>query len=422
MEGETNRWGTLIRLEGPDCHYGFPFRRVTNDFKDTLLTNAIQGSMCLPDGTHVRARRSESYVYATQDPRLRAALKMDQDAFANAYCLARGVITHDGLPFLLPIEMQAAVFAVILTAWELEMDRRGDLTSYALRTKHAAIRGCNLYLRQSDRVLVAESLFLGHGSCNEAEYLALLNGLRITRALFPNPGMPVIAQSDSQLVVHQVQGLWKAKDRMKDFCRTLMALRTEYPYELVQVPREENQNADSLAQEVVLKHSGRALSLEHGRFDVSKAALGKGNKRNRYQDLTTREFRTHIEQFNLRGNFARLRILIEEGRRAEAAALVNEIMDRAQWVLANAPLSNSRIEQWVRDTVGIIRASLTEINKCVEKWDVDGIKYYLDEMAGQPSDTEGGEIWQAAQIQPPQDGMGLGPLLRLSGDEGLCDD
>jgi hypothetical protein len=97
-------------------------------------------------------------------------------------------------------------------------------------------------------------------------------------------------------------------------------------------------------------------------------------------------------------------------------------MDRAQWVLANAPLSNSRIEQWVRDTVGIIRASLTEINKCVEKWDVDGIKYYLDEMAGQPSDTEGGEIWQAAQIQPPQDGMGLGPLLRLSGDEGLCDD
>jgi hypothetical protein len=148
MESEANRWGTLIRLDRADCHYGFPFRRITNDFEDTVLTNAIQGSMGLPDGTAVRARHCESYVYATHDPRLRAALKMDQDAYAYAYCLERGVITHDGLPFLLPIEMQAAVFAVLLTAWELEMDRPGDLTSYALKTQHAAIRGYNLYQRQ----------------------------------------------------------------------------------------------------------------------------------------------------------------------------------------------------------------------------------------------------------------------------------
>ena len=43
--------------------------------------------------------------------------------------------------------MQTAVFAVISTAWELEMDWPGDLSSYALKTRHAAIRGHNFYQR-----------------------------------------------------------------------------------------------------------------------------------------------------------------------------------------------------------------------------------------------------------------------------------
>jgi ribonuclease HI len=282
--------------------------------------------------------------------------------------------------------------------------------------------GGGIYLRQGESVLAAETLFLGYGSCNEAEYLALLNGLRITQALYPNPGVPVIAQSDSQLVVHQVLGTWKARNRMKDFCRALMRMQSEYPYRLIQVPREENEMADGLAQVLVLKHSGRALSLENGRFDRSKQAMAKGKTSNFYRDLTTQEFRDHIEQFNLRGHFARIRDLIAEERRSEAAALVREAMARAETVLANAPLSNSRIAQWVQDTVGIIRASLTEINKCLERWDVDGIRYYLDEMAGQPSDTDGGEIWQADQIEPLREGMGLGQFAELSREECLCEE
>jgi hypothetical protein len=68
---------------------------------------------------------------------------MDRDAFHADYCLDRGVVTHDGLPFMLPVEMQTAVFAVILSAWELEMDKPGDLSSYTLKTQHSAIRGYN---------------------------------------------------------------------------------------------------------------------------------------------------------------------------------------------------------------------------------------------------------------------------------------
>jgi len=147
MDESTNPWDVVVRLDGPDCYYGYPFSRVSNPVEDITLSNAITGSMTLPNGQPVKARSSETFCYATLDPKLKHALKMDRDAFHADYCLDRGVVTHDGLPFMLPVEMQTAVFAVILSAWELEMDKPGDLSSYTLKTQHSAIRGYNFYQR-----------------------------------------------------------------------------------------------------------------------------------------------------------------------------------------------------------------------------------------------------------------------------------
>ena len=147
MDESTNPWDVVVRLHGPDCYYGYPFSRVSNPVEDITVADAITGSMALPNGQPVKARSSESFCYATLDPKLKEALKMDREAFHAAYCLDRGVITHDGLPFLLPVEMQSSVFAVIVHGWELTMDRAGDLTSYTLKTRHAAIRGYNFYQR-----------------------------------------------------------------------------------------------------------------------------------------------------------------------------------------------------------------------------------------------------------------------------------
>lgn len=138
-------WGTLCHFDGPDYFYSYPFHRTENSVEDVTLYNHLRGAMVLPDGTPVNARTSESHVYATLDPKLKAALKLGRSAFQRTYGLNRGVITHDGLPFHLPVEMQAAVFALVLTAWELEMDRATDLTSYVLRTQHAAIRSYHFY-------------------------------------------------------------------------------------------------------------------------------------------------------------------------------------------------------------------------------------------------------------------------------------
>lgn len=148
MDVTTDPWGAFVRLGERDCHYGYPFAGVGNPIEDCTLRNFFQCENLLPNGQMARARSSESFAYATLDPQLKTALKLDAAEFADTYCLVRGVLTHDGLPFFLPVEMQATIFAIVLTAWELEMDNPGDLTSYTVRTQHSAIRGYNYYQRR----------------------------------------------------------------------------------------------------------------------------------------------------------------------------------------------------------------------------------------------------------------------------------
>ncbi len=86
-------------------------------------------------------------AYATLDPTLQHELKLPHERFVVEHGTKRSTVTHDGLPFQLPVEMQGLVHSIILTTWELELDKPGDLTSYTLKTRHAAIRGFNYYQR-----------------------------------------------------------------------------------------------------------------------------------------------------------------------------------------------------------------------------------------------------------------------------------
>jgi len=68
---------------------------------------------------------------------------------------------------------------------------------------------------------VTERLEFGRGTNNEAEYLSLIAGLRALRAFLTGSGEQAAQtdleiRGDSQLVIRQVSGQWKAKDaRMK---------------------------------------------------------------------------------------------------------------------------------------------------------------------------------------------------------------
>ena len=57
-------------------------------------------------------------------------------------------------------------------------------------------------------------------------------------------------QSDSELMVRQVNGTYRVRDsKLKKYCAEVHRLRTEAPYEFVlrYVPREQNRDADALA-------------------------------------------------------------------------------------------------------------------------------------------------------------------------------
>jgi hypothetical protein len=147
MDCTPDQRGTLCRYDGSDRCYGYPFSLDLDPQTDATLPDHESGCMRLPNGRTVCARNSESHIYALLDAKLRQELKWDRDEFAARTCLTRGTVTHDGLPFQLPVEMQSMVFAVILTHWEMELDKPGELESYTLKTRHAAIRGFNYYQR-----------------------------------------------------------------------------------------------------------------------------------------------------------------------------------------------------------------------------------------------------------------------------------
>ena len=90
------------------------------------------------------------------------------------------------------------------------------------------------------------SRYLGHATNNVAEYEALLMGLE---ALFQLGKRRIRVQSDSQLLVRQLNGEYRVKDEKLKvlFQRAVTLLRQFEVYRILHVPREMNKLADRLA-------------------------------------------------------------------------------------------------------------------------------------------------------------------------------
>lgn len=92
-----------------------------------------------------------------------------------------------------------------------------------------------------------ERLNFGLGTNNEAEYLSMIAGLRSLRAFLRGRGADLAQvelelRGDSQLVLRQLQGDWKAKDErmraLRDEARGL--LRGFRKVEFVEQPRQDS--------------------------------------------------------------------------------------------------------------------------------------------------------------------------------------
>jgi ribonuclease HI len=107
--------------------------------------------------------------------------------------------------------------------------------------------GCGAVIYDENGIVVKElSRYLGCATNNVAEYEALLMGLE---ALLQLGQKNIIVQSDSQLMVRQLNGEYRVKDeKLKAlFDHAMRLLRQFDSYRILHVRREMNKLADRLA-------------------------------------------------------------------------------------------------------------------------------------------------------------------------------
>ena len=107
--------------------------------------------------------------------------------------------------------------------------------------------GIGIVLTQGDQVLADLSQDVGWGTNNQAEYRALIAGLNeaIKRDI-----RSLLVRSDSQLLVRQVTGEYKVKDRkLKVMMSEIQGLLSKFEKARFEhVRREFNERADELAK------------------------------------------------------------------------------------------------------------------------------------------------------------------------------
>ncbi|KAM2041238.1 hypothetical protein ACFX16_035077 [Malus domestica] len=123
--------------------------------------------------------------------------------------------------------------------------------------------GVGLVLTTLDKVVMEYALrFKFKASNNEAEYEALLAGLRLAKHL----GVKRIdIFSDSQLVVNQVTNNFDAKDSsMAAYLAQTQLLLKHFHYQITEIPRAVNSHADALAHlaSTVEDMIGRKIQVE----------------------------------------------------------------------------------------------------------------------------------------------------------------
>ncbi len=113
---------------------------------------------------------------------------------------------------------------------------------------------------QEGRKLVGISRYLGRQTNNEAEYWALLIGLREAQR-WGRGSISIF--TDSELIARQVKGIYRVKEPgLKGLHKEVLEnLKAFSSFEIESIPREENREADRLANEAIR----RTIAKKRGR-------------------------------------------------------------------------------------------------------------------------------------------------------------
>jgi len=125
--------------------------------------------------------------------------------------------------------------------------------------------GAGIWMTDGEGKKVAEmSRYLGHKTNNQAEYWALLLGVREAKRL---GGKSLHIFTDSELVERQIKGVYRVRDLdLKALHRTVQQnLKAFSSFEIESIPREENREADRLANEAIERRIAKEKGVELGK-------------------------------------------------------------------------------------------------------------------------------------------------------------
>ncbi len=129
--------------------------------------------------------------------------------------------------------------------------------------------GAGIWITNGEGRRISEvSRYLGHKTNNEAEYWALLLGLREAKRL---GGKTLEIFTDSELVQRQIKGVYRVRDlNLKALHKTVLEnLRAFSSFKIESIPREENKEADRLANQAIQ----RRLAKEKGKEGIERKQM-----------------------------------------------------------------------------------------------------------------------------------------------------
>lgn len=208
-----------------------------------------------------------------------------------------------------------------------------------------------------ENVLFMENISLGHGTCNEAEYYALIGLLaKLKTIITGNPKITI--HSDSQLMTKQLNGLWKVTNKdIKVLYRKVMAVKDQIPFDLKWIPRENNSIADAIAQENRLKDSGRQAMMEDGRFKAKKYTPCV----ELLSDKAMARILYNPELVDIKNNIEGI-LTSARPNLEEVEGLICEMQEEVEKMRGRVPHINNLADKWVNSTLDLLRETLNNFS------------------------------------------------------------
>jgi ribonuclease HI len=137
---------------------------------------------------------------------------------------------------------------------------------------------------ESGRKVAELSEYLGHQTNNVAEYQGLIAALEYAVEHGPK-ALKLI--SDSELLVRQIKGIYKVKNAtLKDLHTRAKELMAQLDwFSIGHALREQNQEADRLANEAMDKGSGRGMTRVAGGASPAPSSPGPGHGQQEFDGI-----------------------------------------------------------------------------------------------------------------------------------------